>query len=148
MRAAPPRFRKISALGVAIVAACWGCLAGCGKQNQELADVRGEVTFCGLPAVAEVLFEPIGPSGKSIGRASTATTDKSGSFRLMLDDSQSGARIGPSRVTLRVQRILSADGTELTKSSNADGMIGVLKQAHFARDVQAGSNHFSFHLSF
>src|SRR5712691_8578978 len=68
-------------------------LTGCGQRDESLAEVRGDVTFCGQPAIAEVLFEPLSVSGQSSGRASTATTAADGSFRMMLDDSQPGAKI-------------------------------------------------------
>ena len=46
-------------------------LTGCGRRDESLAEVSGDVTFCGQPAIAEVLFEPLAASGRSTGRAST-----------------------------------------------------------------------------
>jgi hypothetical protein len=123
-------------------------LSGCGKRDASLAEVNGDVTFCGQPAVAEILFEPVNKAGKSDGRASTATSDESGRFRLMLDESQPGAKIGRHRVAIRVQR-LAPSREAGGKSGNAqEGVIGTLKAAQFLRDVQAGGNQFHFRLTY
>ena len=116
-------------------------LPACGQRDESLAEVSGDVTFCGLPAVAEVLFEPLNNSGQSAGRASTANSDESGRFRLMLDDSKSGAKIGRHRVTIRVQRITAT-------GDGHDGLSGAIKATHLARDVQSGDNEFHFRLTF
>lgn len=123
-------------------------LSGCGHRDESLAEVRGDITFCGQPAVAEIMFEPINAAGKSAGRPSTATSDESGRFQLMLDESQSGAKIGRHRVTVRVQRLApSRDAAEKTGRSQ-EGVIGVLKATQFLRDVQAGDNQFHFRLTY
>ena len=116
-------------------------LPACGQRDESLAEVSGDVTFCGLPAVAEVLFEPLNNSGQSAGRASTAMSDESGRFRLMLDDSKSGAKIGRHRVTIRVQRITAT-------GDGHDGLSGAIKATHLARDVQSSDNEFHFRLTF
>ncbi len=119
-------------------------LSACGQHDESVAEVRGDVTFCGLPAVAEVLFEPMNSSGQSTGRASTATSDESGRFRLRLDDEHTGAKIGRHRVTIRVQRIIAAG-----KSGDVpDGLSGAIKATHLAREVQSGDNPFHFRLTF
>ncbi len=122
-------------------------IAGCEKKNSELSEVTGNVTFCGQAAIAEVLFEPVGKSGQSSGRASSATTNERGEFRLMLDDSQAGARISQHRVTIRVQRLTHPAATKVADTSTSEGMIGALKVTHMLREVQANSNHFSFRLT-
>ena len=138
-------FRSLKALPLLLVLAEG---SGCGHRDESLAEVRGDITFCGQPAVAEILFEPINTAGKSAGRASTATSDESGRFRLMLDDSQSGAKIGRHRVAIRVQRLApSRDAAEKTGRSQ-EGVIGVLKGTQFLRDVQAGDNQFHFRLTY
>lgn len=120
-------------------------LSACGQRDPSLAEVRGDITFCGQPAVAEVQFELMGSSGQSTGRPATATSDESGRFRLRLDDSQSGAKIGQHRVSIRVQRIGAGSGKtgELT-----DGLSGAIKSTHLAREVHAGDNQFHFRLTF
>lgn len=122
--------------------------AGCGRRDESLAEVRGDVTLCGQPAVAEILFEPLNSAGKAIGRASTATSDESGRFRLMLDESQPGARIGRNRVAIRVQRIASTSDTSGSQSDLPEGVIGTLKATQFVREVRAGENHFAFRLTY
>ncbi|MBC7817006.1 MAG: hypothetical protein IAG10_08975 [Planctomycetaceae bacterium] len=132
--------RTACALSLLLVA-----LSACGQRDASLAEVRGDVTFCGQPAVAEVLFEPLNSSGQSAGRASTATSDEAGRFRLRLDDSQSGAKIGRHRVTIRVQRISAVAG----KSGDLpDGLSGAIKSTHLSREVQSGDNQFHFRLTF
>jgi hypothetical protein len=129
-----------------------GCLlvvlSACGQRDASLAEVRGDVTFCGLPAVADVLFEPVDSAGRSTGRAASATTDDTGQFRLRLDESQTGAKIGRHRVTIRVQRLSAArDGLEAA-GELPEGVSGALKSTHLAREVQAGENQFHFRLTF
>ena len=120
---------------------------GCGRRDESLADVHGDVTFCGQPAEAEVLFEPLGDSGKSSGHPSTATTDASGGFRLSFSDELSGAKIGRHRVTIRVHRLPKPSGSE-SKSGSAGEAVGPLKVAQMIREVRSGSNQFHFRLTF
>ncbi len=132
--------RTVFALSWLLVA-----LFACGHRDASLAEVGGDVTFCGQPAVAEVQFEPLDRSGKSSGRPSTATSDESGRFRLRLDDSQSGAKIGQHRVSIRVQRL----GTVSGKSGELpEGLSGAIKSTHLAREVRVGDNQFHFRLTF
>lgn len=124
-------------------------LAGCGHRDESLAEVRGDVTFCGQPAVAEILFEPLNSAGKAMGRASIATSDESGRFRLMLDESQPGAKIGRNRVAIRVQRVAPVSGQTAEKSGqSSNGVIGTLKATQFVREVRAGENQFHFRLTY
>ena len=123
-------------------------LIGCGHRDASLAEVRGDVTFCGQPAIAEVLFEPLAESGQSSGRASSATTDDSGQFRMMLDDTQAGAKIGRHRITIRVQRLTMSSSGQPASKSSSDGVIGVLKRTQLAREVRSGPNEFHFRLTY
>jgi len=116
-------------------------LSACGQRDASLAEVRGDITLCGQPAVAELVFEPVSNTGQSTGQASTATSDESGRFRLRLDDTQTGAKIGRHRVTIRVQRIIATGDV-------TDGLSGALKATHLAREVQSGNNDFHFRLTF
>ena len=127
---------------------CMAVLSGCGHRDDSLAEVLGDITFCGQPAVAELLFEPINAAGKSAGQASTATSDESGRFRLMLDESQPGAKIGRHRVAIRVQRLAPLNNTAGTADRSRDGVIGVLKGTQFLREVRAGDNPFHFRLTY
>ena len=123
-------------------------LAGCGQTDGSWAEVRGDITFCGQPAVAEILFEPLNDAGKSIGRASTATSDDSGRFRLMLDESKAGAKIGRHRVAIRVQRLAPARAATDKSRDAKDGVIGNLKSAKLLREVHSGENEFHFRLTY
>ena len=123
-------------------------LSGCGKKDRSLAEVRGDVTFCGQPAVAEISCELLNTAGKAVGRASTATSDESGRFRLMLDESQPGAKIGRNRVAIRVQRLAPSNAAAESSGTSRDGVIGTLKATHVVREVQAGDNQFHFRLTY
>ncbi len=123
-------------------------LSACGQRDESLAEVRGDITFCGQPAVAEVLFEPLNSSGQSAGRASTATTDDSGQFRLRLDDARTGAKIGRHRVTIRVQRLIASREAAGKSGDLPDGLSGAIKATHLAREVLSGDNQFHFRLTF
>ena len=101
-----------------------------------------------LLPLAEVMFEPLNSSGQSAGRASTATSDESGRFRLRLDDARSGAKIGRHRVTIRVQRIIAARDASGKSGDGPDGLSRAIKATHLAREVQSGDNQFHFRLTF
>lgn len=138
-----PPFRTACALICSLLA-----LSACGQRDESLAEVRGDVTFCGQPAVAEVMFEPLNSSGQSAGRASTATSDEFGRFRLRLDDSKSGAKIGRHRVTIRIQRLIASRESAGKTADVPDGLSGAIKATHLAREVQSGDNQFHFRLTF
>lgn len=135
--------RKIS--GVLWLVVC--VLIGCGKRDDSLVDVRGEVTFCGQPAIAEVLFEPISSASQTGGRASSAMTDDRGQFRLMYDGSQAGAKRGKHRVTIRVLRIAGSEGEPKVAASSGD-TAGSLKTTQLVREVGDKPARFRFPLSF
>ncbi|MCX7419776.1 MAG: hypothetical protein NT013_09600 [Planctomycetia bacterium] len=120
---------------------------GCGRRDESLAEVKGDITFCGQPAVAEVLFEPLKANGQSGGRASTATSAADGRFRLALDETQNGAKIGQHRVTIRVQQIERPKNNE-SGTKTGERMIGALKVVQLAREVHSGTNQFYFRLTF
>ncbi|HVW00163.1 MAG TPA: hypothetical protein VHB77_07485 [Planctomycetaceae bacterium] len=85
-------------------AACLGvmlvCLTGCQGNQPPLAKVTGHVTYNGLPARAEVVFQPEGPDHQSAGRPSLAVTNDRGEFVLQYAEHQPGAVVGPHRVTI------------------------------------------------
>lgn len=125
-------------------------LTGCGRRDESLAEVSGDVTFCGQPAIAEVLFEPLAASGRSTGRASTATSAADGRFLLVLDDTHSGAKIGKHRVTIRVQQIVlpGSEQSPLTGEVPVAGKtVGTLKMVQLSREVHSGINQFHFRLT-
>jgi hypothetical protein len=119
---------------------------GCGKRDESLAEVRGDVTLCGLPVIAEILFEPFPEPGKSSGRPSTAVTDAQGRFRMMQEPSVPGARIGRHRVSVRVQRLV-ADDQPLQLPETPEGISGHLKGTQLSREVRSGHNEFHFRLT-
>lgn len=121
--------------------------AGCGRRDESLAEVSGEITFCGQPAVAEVLFEPLKANGQSSGRASTATSAADGRFRLSFDDTHYGAKIGQHRVTVRVQQVQHPQ-KNASNAATGEKMVGAVKVAQLAREVRAGTNQFYFRLTY
>ena len=121
---------------------------GCGKHDESLSEVRGDVTFLGLPAVAEVVFEPMTGKGQLGGRASTATSDAQGRFRMMLSDSRPGARIGRHRVAIRVLRVSRPDGSTVSSDTEQSGTVGTLKVTQLLRDVRSEGNQFHFRLTY
>lgn len=123
-------------------------LSGCGQKDATVAEVSGDITFCGQPAVAEILFEPLNTAGTSTGRASAATSDESGRFRLMLDESRSGAKIGQSRVAIRVQRLSRSNNAAAKSVNSPEGVIGTLKATKLVHEVRAGDNQFHFRLTY
>lgn len=139
---------KVDALREVLFCLLLLALSGCGKKDGSLAEVRGDVTFCGQPAVAEISFELLNTAGKAVGRASTATSDESGRFRLMLDESQPGAKIGRNRVAIRVQRLAPSSEAGEQSDASRDGVIGTLKATQVIREVQTGDNQFHFRLTY
>ncbi len=122
-------------------------IAGCGRRDESLAEVKGDITFCGQPVIAEVLFEPLNANGQSAGRASTATSTADGRFRLSLDDVHNGAKIGKHRVTIRVQQFERSSSDKDAKQAT-EKMVGALKVVQLARNVHSGTNQFYFRLTF
>ena len=126
-------------------------MTGCGRRDESLAEVKGDITFCGQPAVAEVMFEPLSATGQSSGRASTATSAADGRFRLSVDDSNNGAKVGKHRVTIRIQQIArpaNSPTNKESKLSTGERMVGAIKVAQLSRVVHSGSNQFYFRLTF
>lgn len=126
-------------------------MTGCGRRDESLAEVKGDITFCGQPAVAEVMFEPLSATGQSSGRASTATSAADGRFRLSVDDSNNGAKVGKHRVTIRIQQIARPANTASNKESKlstGERMVGAIKVVQLSRVVHSGSNQFYFRLTF
>ena len=114
---------------------------GCAHDDIELADVRGVVSFHGLPAAAELLFEPLGADSRTSGRPSTAYTDSDGRFDAVFSPSRRGAAVGRHRVTIKVfwtQK--TADAT----NTSADPV----KIAYVTRNVVPGKNTFYFALAY
>lgn len=137
---------RIHTLVVMLASVSAAMFSGCGSTDESFADVEGEVTLAGQPAVAEIVFEPILSGASSGGRASTATSDVAGKFRLMLDDSQPGARIGRHRVTIRVLSISQNNASE--SSTGLSGKpVGAMKVSQFTREVKPNGNQFHFLLT-
>lgn len=122
-----------------ILAAASGCSSGDGS----LAEVTGRVTLNGLPAEAEILFQPQDEEGRPRGRASSAFSDEEGRFQLSYSADRTGAEIGRHRVSVKILETRApGDGR-----TDRRAMIP-LKSAEFTRIVQSGENHFHFAMSY
>jgi hypothetical protein len=116
-------------------------LAGCQTNQPPLAKVTGRVTYNGLPARAEVVFQPETADHKSAGRPSLAMTDERGEFALQYAEGQPGAVVGPHRVSISLYPSRNED------MQPAQQFI-VEKTVRFERIVQAGqANRFRFVLN-
>ena len=116
--------------------------SGCGAEGPDLIDVTGVVTFNGLPARAEVLFEPVSPEGEPGGRASSAWTRPDGSFRLGFTRERFGAIPGRHRVRIEILRPESSDVNASFEESTA-----AVKSVRLVREVSAAENQFNFAIS-
>ena len=124
------------------------CLAtcftsGCSRSDVPLAQVTGEVTFNGLPAPAEIVFEPDGDDARSGGRPSSAFAAQDGSFRLSYTADRTGAVIGRHRVLVKILR--STEGEEPRSFEEA---VTPIKTARLVRHVHEGRNHFRFAVTY
>ena len=116
-------------------------LTGCQANQPPLAKVTGRVTYNGLPARAEVVFQPETAEHKSAGRPSLATTDDHGEFVLQFAEGQPGAVVGPHRVSIALYPNRNQD------TPPAQQFL-VEKTVRFERIVQAGqTNRFRFVLN-
>ncbi len=118
-----------------------GCTAGGNSKSEDLADVRGTVTFCGAPANAELIFEPIGSAQFSGGRPSSAVTDENGEFILYHSSDQKGSKTGENRISIKIHGIA---GREITRSAPGTALLSTW----LVRDVKPGQNQFHFVLTF
>jgi hypothetical protein len=116
-------------------------LAGCQANQPPLAKVTGRVTYNGLPARAEVVFQPETAEHKSAGRPSLAMTDEHGEFVLQYAEGLPGAVVGPHRVSISLFPSRNED-------TQAAQQFIVEKTVRFERIVQAGqTNRFRFVLN-
>ena len=114
-------------------------LAGCAGSDNSLANVTGRVTFYGLPADAEVIFEPQESDGSANGRPATAFTDDNGYFTLYLTAEDEGVTIGRHQVSIKIFRWKNGGEVELFGAG-----VAAIKTARLIRQVRPGKNHFDF----
>ena len=98
------QYRWVTLSGIAVLglSPTW-ILTGCSHGGPEIAEVTGKVTLDGKPlANANVLFQPVGESGKKeVGIGSFGTTDASGNFSLKRSDTMKpGAVVAIHTVTI------------------------------------------------
>lgn len=115
-------------------------LAGCQANQPPLANVTGRVTYNGLPAKAEVVFQPETAEHRSAGRPSLAVTDERGEFALQYAEGQPGAVVGHHRVSISLY--------PTSNQETEQRQLRVEKTVRFERVVQAGQpNRFRFVLN-
>ena len=125
---------------LAVLLLC-GCSNAKSAKDGGLADVRGTVTFCGAPADAEIIFEPIGDKEYSGGRPSTAATDDDGEFVLFQSSEQLGVKPGENRISIKVYGIADREITRAAPGTT-------LMSTQLTRTVKPGENRFDFVLTF
>jgi hypothetical protein len=117
---------------------------GCRQQKLPLANVTGQVTFNGVPAQAELIFQPVDAQGETTGRPSTALCGAEGLFTAYFAENEPGALVGPHRVTVRV---FPAVGPRDTPSF--DERFKAAKVVAFRRTIAASrENRFQFPLTY
>ena len=137
MRRRDERNNRCLLCGLALLAV----LAGCQSNQPPIARVTGRVTYNGLPARAEVVFQPETAEHKSAGRPSLAMTDDRGEFALQYAEGQPGAVVGPHRVSIALYPNRNQDTPPAQR-------FLVEKTVRFERIVQAGqANRFRFVLN-
>lgn len=127
------------ALGILVCGAA-GCQPGSGVP---LGRVTGQVYFYGLPAQAELLFQPVNDANLPSGRPSTAFTDSSGRYDLNFTEAERGAQLGRHVVTVKI----TAD-PDFAASLDRELTIDPIRVTRCIRHVQARRNTFDFALSF
>ena len=136
------RRMSLATWGMAILAT--GLIPGCSRSDVAVAPVQGTVTFNGIPARAEVVFQPEAPQGKPGGRPSSGHVQPDGTFRVLYAEGIPGALIGRHRVTVTV---LPTFGPEDVPSFQQ--AFKPVKIVRLDRDVQAGrTNNFHFVLTY
>jgi hypothetical protein len=121
-----------------------GSAAGCQPSSGVLLGrVTGQVFFYGLPAQAELLFQPVNDADVPTGRPSTAFTDSSGRYELDFTEVERGAQLGRHVVTVKI----TAD-SDFAASLDREPTIDPIRVTRCIRHVHAGRNMFDFALSF
>jgi hypothetical protein len=119
-----------------IVAACLLLLAGCHSDEVELAEVGGRVTLDGKPLPdALVKFTPLAG-----GRSSSDLTDSDGRYTLVYSARDSGALVGPHKVTI------STGDPENPKAKPELVPARYNAKSAEMRDVEPGANEFDLEL--
>ena len=119
-------------------------VAGCQPSSGvPLGRVTGQVYFYGLPAQAELLFQPVSDADVPTGRPSTAFTDSSGRYDLNFTEAERGAQLGRHVVTVKI-----AADSDFAASLDREPTIAAIRVTRLVRHVQAGKNTFDFALSF
>ena len=130
------------ALGGAVVAA-----TGCSRTDATLSEVTGQVTFNGLPATAEIVFQPDSIGSDTRGRPSTAFTDSEGKFTLAFSADKSGAVVGQHAVSIKILSSPNASSAG-SKPRTYDEAVSPVKIARFVRRVRPGRNQFHFPITY
>ncbi len=126
---------RTSEIGRLVLVGCclWLTATGCSKVAGA-PRVYGTVYFQGLPAVAELLFEPTGEGGRP-GRPVSVFTDKDGSFEVR-PSSKSDFAPGPCRITVKI----FGNTKTLINTEQPDP----LKTVVLRRNIHSGKNKLNF----
>ncbi len=108
--------------------------AGCSRLVPGAPRVYGTVTFQGLPAVAELVFEPTGEGGRP-GRPISVFTEKDGTYEIRPPSKQDFAP-GPCQITVKV----FGNTQTLATSTRTDP----IKTVYLRRQIRSGRNRLDF----
>jgi hypothetical protein len=117
-----------------------GCQPGSGVP---LGRVTGQVYFYGLPAQAELLFQPVNDADVPTGRPSTAFTSSNGRYDLNFTEAERGAQLGRHVVTVKITA-----APDFVAALDREPTIEAIRVTRLVRHVQAGKNTFDFALCF
>ena len=114
---------KCQLLQVTGVIAFFLTLSGCG--SSEAISVSGTVTLDGLPAVSELVFEPITDAGKRRGQSVTVFADSAGAFDAMVPTDDAGSSEVLCRVVVTVPRGAQGMSSAFDYTSLPDKVVGL-----------------------
>ena len=119
---------KLCRLGCILIPLTLGCS---GNQGQDMASVRGKVTYQGKPlAHAQVVFMPETPNKLP----ASGMTDANGQYELMTIVPGDGATIGKQRVTITARDNISSNGAMVAPGETAPMGKALIPQKYFMPD--------------
>ncbi|QDU09259.1 hypothetical protein [Gimesia aquarii] len=136
-------FASTNLIFLVILCISSGCLGSSGEPLPDLAEVTGTITLDGKPLrKANIVFEPQEVSDKGRRRASSASTEADGSYRLQYNADATGAALGNHKVTImKMSDNPDEAGKHLIPPKYADSANSGL-----TAEVTQGENKFDFDL--
>ncbi|QDT66810.1 carboxypeptidase-like regulatory domain-containing protein [Calycomorphotria hydatis] len=130
---------------MAITAAMFCLLAGCGDDGPSLGTVAGKVALNGEPLPgAQVMFIPVDGGRNSIGN-----TDSNGEYHLMYVAGKGGALVGDHRVKVTTEKsgTVALDSDEVLAESSRELLpLKYNSKTELTAVVNEGDNRINFEL--